>query len=133
VYTPGRALYSCFPLRSWWRFLLVTAMFCMIRVHFGLSPTYAGVHPAKRAMAVSTPRTCFMTASVSGSCCMVFSHSNLRDLVRFGQSFWNSGVGTLAMVRVTTTFNYTQEPHKALDLHRSADFTHIGCTKQEKA
>jgi hypothetical protein len=34
VYTPYRALYSCFPFRSWWRFLLVSAMFWTIRVHF---------------------------------------------------------------------------------------------------
>jgi hypothetical protein len=30
-------------------------MFWTSRIHFALSPTDAGVHPAKRAMAVSTP------------------------------------------------------------------------------
>jgi hypothetical protein len=63
VYTPYRTLYSCFPFRSWRKFLLVSTMFWTIRVHFGLSPTNAGVHPARQAMAVSTPRTRSMTAS----------------------------------------------------------------------
>jgi hypothetical protein len=73
VYTPYSEPYSCFPCRIWWRFLLVSAMFWTIRVHFGLSPTDAGVHPTSRALVVSTPRTRSMTASVSGCCCMVFS------------------------------------------------------------
>jgi hypothetical protein len=34
VYIPYRALCSCFPFSSWWRFLLVSVMFWMIRVHF---------------------------------------------------------------------------------------------------
>jgi hypothetical protein len=54
----------------------------------------------------------------------VFSYSNFRDLIRFDQSFWNSGVSILAMIRVTTTLtvrvNYTLEPHKAHDLYRPA-------------
>jgi hypothetical protein len=123
VYTPYRALYSCFPFRSWCPFLLVSAMFWMNRVHFGLSPTDAGVHPSRRPMAVSTPRPLSVTASASG-CCRMFFYSNLTDSVRFDQSFWNSGVGTLAMERVTTTItitvNYIQEPNKTLHLHRPA-------------
>jgi hypothetical protein len=41
------------------------------------------------------------------------------------------------MVWITTTIaittNYIQEAHKALDLHKPADFTHTGWNKQEKA
>jgi hypothetical protein len=55
VYTPYRALYSCFYCNNWWRFLLVSAMFYTIRVNFRLSPTDAGVHPPRRPMAMSTP------------------------------------------------------------------------------
>jgi hypothetical protein len=96
----------------------------MIRFHFGLSPTDAGVHPARRAVAVSTPRTRFMTASASWCCRMVFSYFNLRDSIGFDQSFWNSVVSILVMIRVTTiitvTINYIQEPHNGFDLHRPA-------------
>jgi hypothetical protein len=76
-----------------WRYLLVSAMFWTIRVHFVLSTTDARVHPARRAIMASIPHTGSMTAPVSG-CCMVFSYSNLRDSVTFDLSFWNSGVGT---------------------------------------
>jgi hypothetical protein len=102
VYTPYRALYSWFPFRSWWRFLLVSAMFWTIRVHVGISPTDAGVQPARREMALSARRTRSMKASASGCYCMAFSYSNLRDSARFDNSFEYSGVGTLVMVRVTT-------------------------------
>jgi hypothetical protein len=47
VYTPYRALYSCFPFSSWRTFLLVFAMFWTIRVHFELSSTDAGGHTAE--------------------------------------------------------------------------------------
>jgi hypothetical protein len=124
VYTPYRALYGCFPFRSWWRFLLLSAMFWTIWVHFLLSQTDAGVHPARWAMAIYTPRTFYMIPSGSGCCCMVLSYSNIRDSVRFDQSFWNSGMRTLAMIRVTTTITTTvnciREPHRGLDLHRPA-------------
>jgi hypothetical protein len=82
VYTPYRVLYTYFPFRSWWRFLLVSAMFWTIRVCFGLWPTNAGVQPAKRAIVVSTPHTRSMTAYVSGCCCLVYSYSNLRATVQ---------------------------------------------------
>jgi hypothetical protein len=40
---------------------------------------------------------------------------NLRDSVRFYQRFWSSGLGTLAMIGVTTAItiivNDMQEPH----------------------
>jgi hypothetical protein len=61
VYAP----YSCFPFRSWWRVLLVSAMFWTIRVHLGLWPT--------DARAMSTPRTRFVTASASVCCCITAS------------------------------------------------------------
>jgi hypothetical protein len=84
VYMPYRALYSYFPFRSWWRFLLVSTMFRTIRVHLKLSPTDAGVHFTKQAMAMSTLHTRSMKTSVLGCCCMVSPYSNLRDSVRFG-------------------------------------------------
>jgi hypothetical protein len=65
----------------------VIAKFWTTRAHFGLSQTDAGVHFAGRAMAVSTPRTCSMKASVSECCCMVFSYFKLRDSIRFDNSF----------------------------------------------
>jgi hypothetical protein len=34
VYTLYRVFYSCLPFRSWWRFLLVSAMFWMIKSPF---------------------------------------------------------------------------------------------------
>jgi hypothetical protein len=75
VYTP----YSCFPFRNWWRFLLVSTTFWMIRVRFGLWPTDTGVHPTRWAVVMRTLRT----------------HNNgVRYSIRFDQSFWNSGVGT---------------------------------------
>jgi hypothetical protein len=51
---------------------------------------------------------------------MVSPRSNLRDLIRFNQSFCNSGVDSLAMIRVTTTItlDYIQDSPKALDLHK---------------
>jgi hypothetical protein len=95
-----------FPFRSWWRFLLVSAMFRTIRVHLEFSPTNSGAYPATQAVMVSIPLTISLTASASG-CYMVFSFANLKDLTRFEQSFWNSGVGTLAMLQVTTTITIT--------------------------
>jgi hypothetical protein len=80
----------------------VSAMFLAIRDHFALLLPDAGIHPTRQAMAVSTPHTCSMTELASG-CYMVFSYCSPRGSVRFDQSFQNSGVGTLAMVRVTTT------------------------------
>jgi hypothetical protein len=72
--------------------------------------------------------------TASGSCCTVTPYSNLRDSIWFVQNFWNSRVGTLAMVRVTTTtVNYIEEAPKALDPHKPADSTHTSCTRQEMA
>jgi hypothetical protein len=65
----------------------MSAMFWAIRVHFGLSPTDALVHPARRAMAMSTPRKRSVRASASGCRSMVFSYSNLRDSIRLNHSF----------------------------------------------
>jgi hypothetical protein len=49
VCTPYMALCSFFPFRTWWKFLLMSAIFWMInRVCFELSPTDAEVHPAVR-------------------------------------------------------------------------------------
>jgi hypothetical protein len=48
VYSPHGALYICFLFRSWCRFLMVSAMFWTIRVHFGLSPTDAEANPARQ-------------------------------------------------------------------------------------
>jgi hypothetical protein len=105
---PYRVLYSCFSFRNWRRSLLVSTMFWAIRVHFAHLLSDAGVHPPRQAMVVNTPYTRSMTELASGCCCMVILYSSLRDSVRFYQSFWNSGVGTLAMVWVTTTvLSYT--------------------------
>lgn len=83
VYTSHRALYSFFSFWSWWRFFLVS---WTIRVHFWLSSTDAEAYPSRRAMALSTPRTRSVTASVSGCCCLVFSSS--RGLTRTSEFLW---------------------------------------------
>jgi hypothetical protein len=107
VHTPHSVLYSYFPFSNWWGFLLVPAMFWTIRVHFALSPKGAGVHPTRRTPAMSTPHARSISASASRRCCMVSSYSNLRDSIWFYQSFWNSGVGTLAMIRIHVKVKFT--------------------------
>jgi hypothetical protein len=54
LYTTYRAPYSRFPFRSWWIFLLVSAMFWTIIIHFEISPTDGGVHSTRRVIAMST-------------------------------------------------------------------------------
>jgi hypothetical protein len=49
---------------------------------------------------MSTLRTRSVRASASEYCRMVSPFSNLRDSISFEQSFWNSEVGTLTMIRV---------------------------------
>jgi hypothetical protein len=132
MYTAYRALHSCFPFRSWWGFRLISAMFWTGRVHFGLSPTDRGIHPSRRTMAVSNPHTRSRRASASGCFCMVFSYSNLRDSIGLNQSFWNSGVGTLAIIQLTTVITVrvcygtrtTQSIWSAQARGQTADFTH---------
>jgi hypothetical protein len=98
-----RALYSRFPFRSWWRFLLVFAMFWTTGVHFGIPPTDARVDHAKGGKFFSIPRARPTKPSASKYCCLVFSYSSLWGSVRLHQSFWNSWVGTLALIHFTTT------------------------------
>jgi hypothetical protein len=91
VHTPYRVLYNWFPL---WLVENPSGfpMFWTIRINFGLSPTGAGVHRARRAMAtgaMSSPRTRSITASASG-CCMMYPYSNLRNSIWFHQNFRNS-------------------------------------------
>jgi hypothetical protein len=87
-----------------------------IRVHFVVSPPCAEVHPTNRGRAMSIPHR---HQDVVAWCLRITSSGVQLRLTR-----WNSGLGTLAKIQVTTVFtirvNYIQELHKATDMHRTA-------------
>jgi hypothetical protein len=95
----------------------VSTMFLTIRAHLKHSPTDAGAHPVGLAVTVSRNVHIPWQNRRQNVWCFRIPTS---DSIRFDQS-WNSGVGALAMIRVTTTMTITviyRNYTKLFDLHR---------------
>jgi hypothetical protein len=119
VYTSYKARYS-------YLFLLVSDMFGMISVHFGLSPTDAGLQPSY---------TFHDSIGVTVLLYVVFILQPQRicqvspDLLKL----WGGNIRHGTIYHYYCYNDYIQEPQKSLNLYSPLHFTHTSCTKQEKA
>jgi hypothetical protein len=105
----------------------VSAIFLTITAHFGLSPTDAGVHPTRRAMAVST-RVNMLLYGV-----FVFQTQRFSQVLPETLESCGGHIRHGTSCHYYSYNNYTQEPHKAHARSQTTDFIHTGCTEKEKA
>jgi hypothetical protein len=65
---------------------------------------------------------------------LIFQPQRFNQVRRELLKFWGGYISHNMSYHYYYYNNYLQEPHKVLELHsQAADFTHTGCTKQERS